>query len=43
MRIRERLLNEIPAAGFLEMGKENLCYVSRYERELQPGDPLLIK
>ena len=43
MRIRERLLNEIPAEGFLEMGKENLCYVSRYERELKPGDPLLIK
>ena len=42
--IQERLLNEIPAEGFLEMGeKERLCYVSTYESELKPGDPLLIK
>ena len=42
--IQERLLNEIPADGFLEMGeKERLCYVSTYESELKPGDPLLIK
>ena len=42
-KIQERLLNEIPGEGFLEMGKENLCYVHRYKRELKPGDPLLIK
>ena len=41
--IRDRLLNEIPADGFLEKGHKSLCYVSRYERELKPGDPLLIK
>ncbi len=41
--IRDRLLNEIPAAGFLEKGHKSLCYVSRYERELKPGDPLLIR
>ena len=43
IRIQERLLNEIPGEGFLEMSKENLCYVHRYKRELKPGDPLLIK
>ena len=42
-RIRDRLLNEIPADGFLKMGKENLCYVHHYQRELKAGDPLLIK
>ena len=41
--IQERLVNEIPAAGFLEMGEESLCYVANYESELKPGDPLLIK
>ncbi len=41
--IRERLINEIPAEGFLEMGDAVFAYVHRYERELQPGDPLLIK
>lgn len=41
--IRDRLLNEIPAAGFLEKEHKSLCYVSRYERELKAGDPLLIK
>ena len=41
--IRDRLLNEIPADGFLEKGHKSLRYVSRYERELKPGDPLLIK
>ena len=42
-RIQERLLNEIPAEGFLEMGKDGFAYNSTYERELKPGDPLLIK
>ena len=41
--IRDRLLNEIPAAGFLEKGHKSLCYVQEYEDELKPGDPLLIK
>ena len=43
MEIRDRLLNEIPEAGFLEKGHKSLCYVQKYEDELQPGDPLLIK
>ena len=41
--IRERLLNEIPAEGFLKMPEVPFAYVDRYERELKPGDPLLIK
>ena len=41
--IRDRLLNEIPAAGFLEKGHKSLCYVQKYEDELKSGDPLLIK
>ena len=42
-RIQERLLNEIPAEGFLEMGNEVFAYNSTYERELKAGDSLLIK
>ena len=42
-KIRERLLNEIPAEGFLKMGNEVFAYNSTYERELKDGDPLLIK
>ena len=38
----DRLVNEIPADGFLEMNG-NLHYVHRYELELEPGDPLLIR
>ncbi len=41
--IQERLLNEIPAAGFLEMPKVGFTFNSKYESELKPGDPLLIK
>ena len=41
--IRERLLNEIPAEGFSKMPEVPFAYVDRYERELKPGDPLLIK
>lgn len=41
--IRERLLNEIPAEGFLKMPEVPFAYVDRYERELKPGNPLLIK
>ena len=41
--IRDRLLNEIPAASFLEKGHKSLCYVQEYEDELKAGDPLLIK
>ena len=43
LAIRERLLDEIPAAGFIEMGNAVFASVQRYERELKPGDPLLIK
>ncbi len=42
-KIQERLLNEIPAEGFLKMGNEVFAYNSTYERELKDGDPLLIK
>lgn len=38
----ERLVNEIPADGFLEM-EGGLHYVYKYRIELEPGDPLLIK
>ena len=41
--IRDRLLNEIPAAGFLEMGKDGFAYSEEYEYELKAGDPLLIR
>ena len=43
MRIQERLLNEIPSEGFLEMGNEVFAYSQTYQRELKAGDPLLIK
>ena len=39
----ERLVNEIPADGFLEMEGGDLIYYGKYEKELEPGDPLLIK
>ena len=38
----DRLVNEIPAAGFLEM-EGNLHHASHYARKLKPGDPLLIR
>lgn len=41
--IRDRLINEIPAAGFLEMGEDGFAYIEKYELELKPGDTLLIK
>ena len=43
INIRDRLINEIQSDGFVEFGGGGLRYVSRYERELKPGDPLLIK
>ena len=43
LAIRERLLNEIPADGFLEMGRGGFGHQHRYELELEPGDSLLIK
>ena len=39
----DRLVNEIPADGFLEMEGGDLIYYGKYEKELKPGDPLLIK
>ena len=41
--IRDRLLNEIPAAGFLEMPETGFAYSEEYELELKPGDPFLIR
>lgn len=41
--IQERLLNESPAERFIKMGDERLCYVSTYESESKPGDPMLVK
>ena len=41
--IRERLINEIPAAGFLELPKVVFASNTKYEFQLKPGDSLLIK
>ena len=41
--IRDRLLNEIPAEGFLEMPETGFAYSEEYEYELKPGDPFLIR
>ena len=41
--IRDRLLNEIPAAGFLDMPETGFAYSEEYEYELKPGDPYLIR
>ena len=35
--IHERLINEIPAEGFLEMPKVVFTFNSKYESELKPG------
>lgn len=43
LAIRERLINEIPAAGFLELPKVVFASNTKYEFQLKPGDPLLIK
>ena len=43
LAIRERLINEIPAAGFLELPKVVFSSNTKYEFQLKPGDPLLIK
>jgi hypothetical protein len=40
--IRSRLLNEIPAEGFIE-SNDGFTMVDKYETELKPGDPLLIR
>ena len=39
--IRDRLLSEIPAEGFLEMPETGFAYSEEYE--LKPGDPFLIR
>ena len=41
--IRDRLLNEIPAEGFLEMPNVGFAYSDKHELELKAGDPLLIR
>lgn len=41
--IRDRLIDEIPAAGFLELPKVVFSSNTKYEFQLKPGDPLLIK
>lgn len=41
--IRDRLLHEIPAEGFLEMPNVGFAYSDKHELELKPGDPLLIR
>ena len=41
--IRDRLINEIPAAGFLELPKVVFASNTKYEFQLKPGDPLLVK
>ena len=41
--IRDRLLDEIPADGFLEMPETGFAYSEEYELELKPGDPYLVR
>ena len=41
--IRDRLINEIPSEGFLELPEVIWAYNGKYMGELKPGDPLLIK
>ena len=41
--IRDRLIDEIPAEGFLELPKVVFASNTKYEFQLKPGDPLLIK
>ena len=41
--IRERLINEIPAEGLLELPKVVFASNTKYEFQLKPGDPLLVK
>ena len=41
--IQKRLINEIPAEGFLEMPRVAFAYNQKYEKELKAGDRLLIK
>ena len=41
--IRDRLINEIPAEGFLELPEVIWAYNGKYMGELKPGGPLLIK
>ena len=41
--IQERLVNEIPADGFIEMLKVGFAFSQKYQAELKPGDPMLIK
>ncbi len=43
LAIRERLINEIPAEGFLKLPKVIFASNTKYEFQLKPGDPLLIK
>jgi hypothetical protein len=43
-RVRQRLIDEIPAEGFLKVNwLEKFAYHSEYENMLKPGDSLLIK
>ncbi|MBT3597696.1 MAG: hypothetical protein HN505_17155, partial [Verrucomicrobia bacterium] len=43
-RVRQRLIDEIAAEGFLKVNwLEKFAYHSEYEDMLKPGDPLLIK
>lgn len=41
--IRDRLINEIPSEGFLELPEVIWAYNGKYMGELKPGDPLLVK
>ena len=43
LAIRERLINEIPAEGFLELPELIWAYNGKYMGELKAGDPLLVK
>lgn len=44
LKIRERLINEIPVEGFLKIGwLEDFAYNGNHTRQLKPGDPILIR
>ena len=42
-RCRDRLIGEIPSEGFFKISRAAFCYVQKYEDELKPGYPILVR
>ena len=42
-RCRDRLIAEVPPEGFFKISRTAFCYVQKYEDELKPGDPILVR